>query len=57
MRIIGVKSICCSKSVKPAPIKEREGDKMFVCLECGKLCEHFYIADLGRIEIKKITVG
>jgi len=46
MRITGVKSICCSKSVKTAPIKKREKDKMFICLECGKLCEHFYVAEI-----------
>jgi len=53
MKITGVKSICCSKEVKIAAPGKREGDRMFTCLECGKLCEHFYLAEIEKECISK----
>jgi len=50
MKIIGVKSICCGKSVKTAPPTKRRGDQFYICLGCEKLCDHFYIAEIERKE-------
>ena len=48
MRITGVKSICCGKSVKTLSPTKRKGDMLFECLLCHQPCDHYYVAEIRR---------
>ena len=48
MRITGVKSICCGKSVRTLPLTKRKGDVLFECLRCRKPCDHYYVAETSQ---------
>ena len=48
MRIIGIKSICCGKSVETLPLKpysRRWGGFLYECLHCHKPCDHYYVTE------------
>ncbi len=58
MRVIGIKSSCCSKDVvRLTPSMEKKVKKerlLYMCQGCCKACEHFYCVEMEVGELEEI---